>query len=96
MQDTRGWVKRIGASVQRGSSALENQHLVKLRPIFALLERLPGLGGPARLVHALHDAAFRTTYSAVRVVTGAITTAADMVLSRRDDVAPRRGFSALN
>lgn len=96
MQDTRDWVKRIGASVQRGSAALENQHLVTLAPLFALLERLPGLGGPAGLVHALHDAAFRTTYSAVRVVTGAITTAADMVLSRHDDAAPHGGFSALN
>lgn len=96
MQDTRVWVKRIGASVQRGSATLENEHLVKLRPVFALLERLPGLGGPAGLVHALHDAAFRATYSAFRVVTGAITTAADMVLSRRDDVAPRRGYGALN
>lgn len=96
MQDTRGWIKRVGASVQRGTSVLENQHVVRLRPFFALLERLPGLGAPAGLVHALHDAALRSTYSAVRVLTGAITTAADMVLARNDDMVPRRGFSALN
>ncbi len=96
MRDTRVWVKRLGASVQRGSAALEDEHLSKLRPLFAFLERLPGLRGPAGFVHALHDAAFRSSYSAARIVAGAVTTAVDMVLARRDDVGPRRGYSALN
>ncbi|MFV8749389.1 hypothetical protein ACNOYE_02430 [Nannocystaceae bacterium ST9] len=94
MTDERGWQKWRGLkalvhdAVEHGSRAIERVHLDTARRPFALLEIVPGIATPTKVVHVVHDALVTTSYSAVRLVNAALGKAADVALDLLDDAGP--------
>ncbi len=76
----RGFAALLQDAVEHGSRAVERVHLETAARPFSLLEKLPGLAAPSRVVHLAHDAVAKTSYGSVRVVNGAARWALDAVL----------------
>ncbi|MBK9517946.1 MAG: alpha/beta hydrolase [Anaeromyxobacter sp.] len=72
----RGLAQLAGEAVEHGAGAVERVHLATARRPFTVLERVPGLAGPARLVHRVHDAAVTGAYGLVRLAGRAVGAAA--------------------
>ena len=71
---------RVPAAIQR------LQTDTAARP-FSVLERVPGVAGPARVVHVVHDAAVAGTHVSIRAVTQVVSKGLDVALDalERDD-----------
>jgi hypothetical protein len=69
--------------VEHGSRAIETLQLqVIARPI-ALIEQLPPLAAPAKLVHAALELAVRSTHRSVRAVNQLVGAGLSRLLARR-------------
>jgi hypothetical protein len=90
MTDKQSWQKWRGLkalvhdAVEHGSRAVERVHLDTSRRPFAILEHVPIVAGPSKVVHAVHDALVSTTYATVRVVNAVIGKAADVAFDMLD------------
>jgi hypothetical protein len=87
MKRWRGLKSLVQDAVEHGSTAIQTLQLETARRPFAILEHLPPLAAPAKLVHALHDVAVTGVHETVRAVTrgvGAGVDAALDVIERRD------------
>ncbi len=82
MQRWRGLATLVHTAVDRGTRAIERVHLDTTRRPFAILEQVPLVAGPSKLVQVVHDAIVTTTYSSVRLVNTAVGKAAELVLDR--------------
>ncbi len=68
----RGLARLIVDAVEHGSSAVERVHLGTANRTFAILEAVPGVREPAKVVHVVHDLSVRTVYGTVRLVNHAL------------------------
>jgi hypothetical protein len=75
----------ITDAVEHGASAVERVHLATARRPFAIVEQVPGIEQPARVVHEVHDAIVSTTYSNVRGVNRTVGAALDALLAALDE-----------
>jgi hypothetical protein len=86
MMDERDWKKWRGVkalvhdAVEHGSRAVERVHLDTARRPFTILEHVPIVAGPSKVVHAVHDMVVSTSYATVRVVNSVVGKAADVAL----------------
>jgi hypothetical protein len=77
MKRWRGLKALVQDAVDHGSKAIERvQKETAARP-FAILEQMPDIGGPAKVVHVLHDAAVTGVHGAIRVVNKVVGASAD-------------------
>ncbi len=76
----RGLEALIHDAVEHGSRAVERVHLETARRPFAILEQVPGIAGPTKVVHVLHDSVVTSSYAAVRWVNGLVGKAGKVVL----------------
>lgn len=88
MQRWRGLAALVRTAVDEGSRAIERVHLDTARRPFAILEQVPVVAAPSKLVHVVHDAIVTTTYSSIRLVNAAVGKAGEVVLDRLDDAPP--------
>ncbi len=79
-QKWRGLRALIHEAVEHGSRAVERVHLDTARRPFEILEQVPGVAGPTKAVHAVHDAVVTTSYAAVRLVNTVVGKATDTAL----------------
>ena len=75
----RGVAALVRDGVEHGSRAVERVQLDTARRTFAILERIPPIAAPTRVVHAVHDMSVGTVHTMIRginaVVGGAIAVA---------------------
>jgi hypothetical protein len=88
----RGLVMLVRDAVEHGSRAVEKVHLETARRPFAILEHVPGIETPTKIVHAVHDLTVASVYETIRVVNRVVGSTVDLVIEHapeRDDVKPR-------
>ena len=85
MKRWHGLALLVRDAVEHGSRSVEKIHLVTTGRTFALLELIPSVEKPARVVHSVHDAAISTMYGTIRVVNRAVSVVAELALSERND-----------
>jgi hypothetical protein len=76
----RGLTALLEDAVEHGSRAVERIHMETTRRPFWVIEKIPGVAAPTKVVHAVHDVAVGTTYEAVRLVNRAVGAVLDVTL----------------
>jgi hypothetical protein len=71
-------------AVEHGSRAVERVHMETARRPFSIIEHIPGIAVPTRLIHVVHDAAVTTTYAMIRLVNRAVSLALGATLDVLD------------
>jgi hypothetical protein len=71
-------------AVEHGTRAAEKVHLGTVGRTFTVLEHIPKIDAPAKVVHVVHDAYFKTMYGAIRVVNQVVGVALDVALKDED------------
>jgi len=98
MKDARRWrglVALVRDAVEHGSRAVEKVQLETAGRPFGILEQIPAVAEPTRVVHVIHDATVSGVHGIVRAVTRAVGTTVDVVLrvaeekDRQDAGAPK-------
>jgi len=74
----RGLVSLVVDAVEHGSRAVEKLHLGTTQRTFDILEALPVIETPARVVHTVHDLSVRGVYGAIRLVNRGVGAAIDL------------------
>ncbi len=72
-------------AVEHGTRAVEKVHLELAGRTFTVLEHIPPVDAPARVVHKVHDAYVGTVYTAIRTVNQVVGATLDVALSERND-----------
>ena len=72
MKRWHGLKSLVADAVEHGSRAVERVHLEIARKPFAVLEAIPAISAPAKVVHLVHDATVSTTHVAIRTVSVAV------------------------
>jgi len=90
MKRWQGLKALVADAVDHGSRAVQRVHLEIARKPFAVLEAIPQVAGPAKVVHLVHDATVSTTYLVIRSVSTVVFATVGVAL----DVAERRAESA--
>jgi hypothetical protein len=78
----RGLAALASDLVEHGSAAIERVHLRTSERPFWILEQIPVVALPARLVHVIHDRSVVGTYTAIRIVNRALRATVEAVLDR--------------
>ncbi len=81
MDRWRGLVVLVKEAVENGSIAVEKIQKETANRPFGVLEKIPPIAGPAKVVHTLHDVAVSTTHTAIRLVNRVLGDALDTVLA---------------
>jgi len=93
----RGVAKLVTDAVEHGSRAVERIQKETAQRPFGILEMIPGVAVPARVVHVIHDVTVSGVHGAIRLVTrvvdGGVGVAFDLAESEshEDGSDPRRG-----
>ncbi len=86
----RGLKDLLVDAVVNGSSAVEKVHLATAGRTFSVLELVPGVSAPARIVHVVHDLSAKTTYATIRAVTQVVGAGLELGLSAAEERPQRR------
>ena len=83
----RGLKNLVADAVVHGSKAVEKVHLATAKRTFDVLEAVPGIEGPAKPLHVLHDLSVKSVYGTIRVVTAVVSGTLDLVIdaAAKDD-----------
>jgi hypothetical protein len=76
----RGAAALLRDAVEHGSRAVQRVQLETARRPFAIIASIPVVAGPARVVHAAHDASVTAVHETIRLVNGAVGGAVDFAL----------------
>jgi hypothetical protein len=76
----RGLVALVRDAVEHGSRAVEKVQLETAGRPFGILEQIPAVAEPTRVVHVIHDATVSGVHGIVRAVTRAVGTTVDVAL----------------
>jgi len=74
-QRLQGLVDLAHVGVDEVTSLVERHHRRATNRTFDVLEAVPGVAAPARVVRLLHDATLTVTYGAIRGVNGLVAAA---------------------
>jgi hypothetical protein len=66
MQRWKGLSSLVGDAVEHGSKAVERIHMATARRPFEIIERIPVIAEPTKVVHGVHDAIVTNTYNQIR------------------------------
>lgn len=76
----RGLRALVGDAVEHGSKAVEGVHKATAARTFHVLEAIPPIATPAKVVHVVHDASLTGIYTAIRVVNRVLGATLDTVI----------------
>lgn len=92
LQRWRGIVALVRDAVEHGSRAVERVQLETAARPFTILEKIPVVALPTRVVHVVHDATVVGVHGTIRAVAQAIGATADVALRiAGDDSANDQG-----
>jgi hypothetical protein len=77
----RGLVALARDAVEHGSRAIERVHLETANRPFWILEKIPVVALPSKVVHAIHDATVKGVHGTVRLVARGVGEVADVALA---------------
>lgn len=89
MKRLRGLKDLLVDAVDHGAGAIEKVHLGTAKRTFDVLEAIPGLDEPSKLVHVVHDASVHGVYTTVRLVTRGVGAALGLVLDGANAIVER-------
>lgn len=81
----RGLRTLVGEAVDHGSKAVEQVHKATAARTFFVLEAIPPIAKPAKVVHVVHDASLTGIYGMIRAVNHVVGKTLDVAM----DVAER-------
>lgn len=84
----RGLAMLVRDAVEHGSRAVEKVHLEAARRPFTVLEHIPVIDAPTKVVHAVHDLTVSSVYETIRIVNRVVGSTIDLALEHapaRDD-----------
>jgi hydrogenase maturation factor len=76
----RGLVALVRDAVEHGSRAVEKVQIETAGRPFGILEQIPAVAEPTRVVHVLHDATVSGVHGVVRAVARAVGATVDVAL----------------
>ena len=82
----RGFKRLIHDGVERGAEFVEKHHRHAAEKPFRILESIPPIAAPTRIVHSVHDGVLWLTYGSIRVINQAAEIVYDWV---EDRLAPK-------
>jgi hypothetical protein len=80
----RGAVALLRDAVEHGSRAVERIQIESARRPFWIIEQIPAVAAPTRIVHGAHDAAVSAVHEAIRGVNVVVSTAVDFALRQTE------------
>jgi len=80
MEKWRGLVALVRDGVEHGSRAVERIQLETANRPFTVLEHIPPIAVPAKVVHVVFDASVKATHAVIRGVNAVAATAIDVTL----------------
>ncbi len=86
MKRLRGLRALVGDAVEHGSKAVEDVHKATAARTFVVLEAIPPIATPAKVVHVVHDASLTGIYGIIRVVNKVVGKTLDIAI----DVAEKQ------
>jgi hypothetical protein len=92
MKRLRGLRVLVGDAVEHGSKAVEVVHKATAARTFVVLEAIPPIATPAKIVHIVHDASLTGIYGIIRAVNAVVGNALDIaidVAEQNDDEPPK-------
>jgi hypothetical protein len=84
LKQWRGLKALFEDAVEYGSRAVERVHMETARRPFHIIEHIPGVEVPTRMIHLAHDATVTTTYAMIRLVNRAVSAALGATLDVLD------------
>jgi hypothetical protein len=96
MSRTKRWeglAMLVTDAVTHGASAVERAHLASSKRTFDVIELVPGVAEPAKVVHLIHDASAMSVYAAVRGVARVVSKAALLGLAMAPPARPTDDLS---
>lgn len=85
----RGVAALVRDGVEHGSRAVERVQLETARRTFAILEQIPPIAVPTRVVHAVHDKSVGTVHTMIRGINAAVGGVIAVAIEQFDPPAPR-------
>ncbi len=76
----KGLKALVQDAVEQGSRAVEKIQLETARRPFVVLEHIPAIAGPAKVVHMIHDASVGVTHAMIRGITALVGKTLDVAL----------------
>jgi hypothetical protein len=92
MKRLRGLRVLVGDAVEHGSKAVEVVHKATAARTFDVLEAIPPIATPAKVVHIVHDASLTGIYGIIRAVNSVVGKTLDIAI----DVAEKDVATAEN
>jgi hypothetical protein len=80
----RGALALVRDAVEHGSRAVERVQIETARRPFSVLEQIPGVAEPTKVVHVVHDASVAAVHEIIRGVNGAVGAAVDFALRQAE------------
>ncbi len=85
LQRWRGLSALIGDAVEHGATAVERIHMATARRPFQIIELIPPIAAPTKLVHGVHDAIVTNTYNQIRWVNSTVQKVVQAALKEEQD-----------
>ena len=82
MGQWRGAVALLRDAVEHGSRAVERIQIETARRPFGIIEQIPGVAAPTRIVHGVHDASVTAVHGVIRAVNVAVSATVDFALQQ--------------
>lgn len=80
MKRLRGLRVLVGDAVEHGSKAVEVVHKATAARTFTVLEAIPPIATPAKVVHIVHDASLTGIYGIIRAVNTVVGKTLDIAI----------------
>jgi hypothetical protein len=84
----RGLRALVEEVVEHGSKAVEDVHKATAARTFVILEAIPPIAKPARVVHTVHDTCLSGVYGAIRVCNKVLGKTLEVAIDVADDQSP--------
>lgn len=88
MKRLRGLRALVGDAVEHGSKAVEEVHKATAARTFFVLEAIPPIAKPAKVVHIVHDASLTGIYGMIRVVNRVVGKSLDVAIDVAESSEP--------
>ena len=78
----RGLTRLLHDSVRQGADFVEKHHRHAAEKPFRVLESIPPIAAPTKVVHGIHDGVLSLSYGGIRAINHAIAVADDWLVDR--------------
>ena len=85
MKRLRGLRTLVGEVVEHGSKAVQDVHIATTNRTFVVLEAIPPIAAPAKVVHVVHDLSVSGVYGMIRLVNRAVGKTLDVAIDVADE-----------